>query len=303
MAFQHILVAVRLSAGPSPALARALALARTHGATLKVMDISGPGRGPAGTEFPVQVASAIAALQAGHGPNTVPVEVLPEGARSAAHLAQAAGAHDLIVMDRAASRLSALQGGALSERLLRLCEGPVLICRSPVQGPYQRVLVAIDLTPVADQLVALGRRISPQASLELLHVIRPLHPNPLRDAEVPERILTAYVQRRRSEAYAQLLRLSEAYTAHPGRVAPLVREGDPARHTALHQSQAAAELVVIGKRRRAAALDLLWGGTAQRVLAWSGGDMLVQPYAPAMPQAAPARAPVAHALPAGAVPR
>ena len=299
MAFRNILAAVDVSAGPSRALARALIIANEQGATLQVMDVGGhgPHRGPADASFKVQVATAIAALQPGRKPGGVHIEVIAEPARSAAHLAHAAGAQALIVMDRASSRRSALRGGSLSERLLRLCDGPVLITRSPVQGAYRRVLVAIDLTPVAQRLVSLAGRISPHGAVEMLHVIRPLHANPLRDAEVPERILTAYVRRRRSEAYAHLLRLTEATQVCPTRVAPIVREGDPAHHTALHQSHANADLVVIGKRRRSAAGDLFLGGTAQRVLAWCGGDILVSPYDGADTQAASTRAAATHLRP------
>lgn len=297
MAFNNILVAVHLAAGPSHALARAFAMAAEHGATLKVMDVGAAYRAPADTSFKVQVATAIAALQAGKKPFGVHIEVITEQARSAAHLTREVGAQGLIVMDHASSRLSSLQGGSLSDRVLRLCDGPVLIVRSPVQSAYQRVLVAIDLTPVSEMLVSLGGRISQRGSVEVLHVIRPLHANPLRDAEVPERILTAYVRRRRDEAYEHLLRLTESTALCPTRMAPIVREGDPARHTALHQSSANAELVVIGKRRRAAAIDLFLGGTAQRVMAWCGGDILVLPYERAPAQAASPRVPAARLQP------
>lgn len=297
MAFKKLLAAVHLSAGPSNALARACAMANEQGATLKVMDASGLYCGAADTDFAAKACAALAVMQAGKTLTGARIEVIAEPAHSAAHLAREAGEQGLIVMDHASPRLSALRGGSLSERLLRLSDGPVLIVRSRVEGAYRRVLVAIDLTPIAERLLSLASQVSQGGIVEMLHVIRPLHPNPLRDAEVPERILKAYLSRRRLEVYEHLLRLTEATAVCPQRVAAMVREGDPARHTALHRSHAKADLVVIGKRRRSAVLDLLWGGNAQRVMAWCGGDILVSPHDRAEAEATCPRIPATPSLP------
>ena len=89
--------------------------------------------------------------------------------------------------------------------------------------------------------------------------------------------MRAYLMRRKLEAHEQLLRVSAAALQCQKRVETVLREGEPARHAALQQSYAKADLVVVGKRRSSALSDVLCCGVAKRIMAWSEGDLMVVP--------------------------
>ena len=273
---QSILAAVDRSPASAAVVARAAMIAARHGAALKLMDVSALCAGSPAAQ-PVNLAAL--ARQAAERFN-VRVEVLEECAASVAQIAHEAGGQSLIVLHHERRvRLRALWRGSLADQLLRLCASPVLVIKSAAvaQARYQRVLVAVDLTPAANRLVTIAGQLDDQSALQIFHAIRPLHPNPLRNAEVPQRIMKAYLMRRKLEAQEQMLEIASAALKCQKRVQTVLCEGEPARHAAVQQSHAKAGLVVVGKRRSSALPDALCCGVAKRVLAWCDADILVVP--------------------------
>ena len=281
---QRILAAVDMSPASAAVVARAAMIAAKHGVALKLMDASALCEGaPAAPSFDL-AAGARQAADRFH----LQVEVLKERAASVAHIAREAGQQGLIVLPHEPRvRLRALWRGSVADQLLRICASPVLIIKSAAvaQERYQRVLVAVDLTPEAKGLVTIAGQLDDQSALQILHAIRPLHPNPLRNAEVPQRIMNAYLIRRKLEAHGQLLQVASAALKGHQRVQTVLREGEPARHAAVQQSHAKADLVVVGKRRCSALSDVLCCGVAKRLMAWCHGDILVVPLDGRLPAA------------------
>lgn len=274
--FQSILAAVDMSPASTAVVARAAMIAAKHGVALKLMDVS-PLCEVTGAAPPLDLAAL--ARQAAERFN-MRVEVLKECAASVAHIAREAGPQSLIVLHHERRvRLRALWRGSLADQLLRICDSPLLIIKSAALAPqrYRRVLVAVDLTPAANALVAIAGHLDDQSALQIFHAIRPLHPNPLRNAEVPQRIMAAYLVRRKQQAHEQLLRVAAVALKCQKRVETVLREGEPARHAAVQQSHAKADLVVVGKRRSSAISDALCCGLAKRIMAWCGADIMVVP--------------------------
>ena len=273
---QSILAAVDMSPACAAVVARAALIAVRHGATLKLLDVS-PLCEKAPAAQPVDLAGlGRQAAERFH----VRVEVLEECAAGVAHIAHETGGHSLIVLHHERRvRLRSLWRGSLADQLLRICGSPLLIVKSAAvaQARYQRVLVAVDLTPAANDLVRIAGQLDDQSALQIFHAIRPLHSNPLRNAEVPQRVMGAYLVRRKLEAQGHLQHIAAAALKCQKRVQTVLCEGEPARHAAVQQSHAKADLVVVGKRRSSALSDVLCCGVAKRITAWCDADILVVP--------------------------
>jgi len=279
---QGILAAVDMSPTSAAVVARAAVIAARHGVGLKLMDASALCAGAPAAQ-PLDLAAL--ARQAADRFD-LRVDVLQERAASVAQIAREAGHQCLIVLPyERRVRLRALWRGSLADQLLRLCASRVLVIKSAAvaQARYQRVLVAVDLTPTARDLVTIAGQLDDQSALQIFHAIRPLHPNPLRNAEVPQRIMKAYLARRKLEAQEQLLEIASAALKCQKRVQTVFCEGEPARHAAVQQSHAKAGLVVVGKRRHSALPDALCCGVAKRIMAWCDADILVVPLDRAEP--------------------
>lgn len=277
MQFESILAAVDMSPASTSVVSRAAMLAATHRVPLRVMNVSllcEASRSPEALDLAALARQSAERFD-------VRAEVVPGCASSAASVAQQAGQRGLIVLKHERRLgLRSLWRGSLADQLLRIADSPVLVMKaeSAFRERYDHVLVAVDLTPATSDLVRIACHLDERSSVQILHSIRPLHSNPLRDAEIPQRILQAYLSRRKLEAHEQLLDVAAAASKCRERVEVLLRDGEPARQAALQQSHRGADLVVVGKRRSAAFVDALFCGVAKRILAWCGGDILIVPY-------------------------
>ncbi|MFM9927777.1 universal stress protein [Variovorax sp. H27-G14] len=285
--FDSIVAAVDMSPESPQIVYRAAMLALKHGVALKVMDISSlvaPSRAPRASELKAIATSAVDGLG-------VLANVLPDRATRVSDIAEATRRSIVVLKHERRPGLRSLWRGSLAEQLIRVGDSPVLILKAQpnARENYERLLVAVDLSYSATHLIALACHLEENSELQILHSIRPLHSNPLRDAEMPDRILRAYLLRRKLEAHEQLLRIAGSARRHNRRVTTVLRDGDPAWHATLQQSHAGADLVVVGKRRSCALLDLLCGSVAKRILVWCAADVLVVPCHSPHPKTAPAR--------------
>lgn len=273
--FHSILAAVDMSPASGQVIDRAATLARKHGAALKVMDVSpliGTPASPANMDLSELVRLAADRLGSGG-------EVLSERATSVSAMAESNQGGLVVLNHDQRLRPRSLWKGSLANQLMRVGKNPLLILKTPpnARENYEHLLVAVDLTPSANHLVALACHLEKSSKVEILHAIRPLHSNPLRDAEMPNRILRDYLLRRKLEANSYLLCIANRAGKGRDRVTTVLRDGEPAWHTALQQVHRKADLVVVGKRRTSALADMLFGGVTKRILAWCEVDILVVP--------------------------
>jgi nucleotide-binding universal stress UspA family protein len=154
----------------------------------------------------------------------------------------------------------------------------VLVARLHARaGGYGRILVAVDLMDASRPLVDLACAFDSAAEIELFHAFTAMHEGKLRYADVSAQVIDAYRHACARNARERMLWLSDVSSARRNRVVSSVGRGDPARQAAVQQQYTNADLLVVGKRQRGAAMDFLFGSVALRVLRWSTGDVLVVP--------------------------
>lgn len=171
---RNILTAVDLSERSDHALERALALVRQFEAELGVLHVIDDELPPQVIEtlraaakdklesrladLPEEAAGRVTLhIEAGD-----PVERIIEAAWS--------GHADLIVIGLHRRRwLRDFVLGATLDRLLRLCDRPVLVVREATTTPYQRVLVAVDFSAGSRRAYEAGVQLAPEARFQLVH--------------------------------------------------------------------------------------------------------------------------------------
>ncbi len=274
MNIQTVVVLTDLSLRESMAVQRACQIAETHGAQLKLV------YAPSGSHEPQpnadrRLANAAAQIEESSGLRVSCA--VARGGSIAAIAAELAGSDLLVLPDRRERTLAALFAGQPAQRLLRSTGSPVLVVRSVPAKAYDRILVAVDISPECFEVVAAAAALEPTAELELFHATSTLKEAWLRSAEASEKAVRAYRQACTRHAKQRLLRISDSFSARRNRVQTTIGRGDPARQALIQQEHTGAALMVVGKRRRPAWFDFLFGSAAQRILGWGRSDVLLVP--------------------------
>lgn len=274
MSVHSILALTDFSAMGEHALERAALLAATHGAQLRAMyfdDHPHPGI----VDPDARLAQRARQLARRH---QIGVQAVARRGQGLDAVLREARASDLLVLDpRTPWRLARLWQGGLVARLLRHCTCPVLVVKQAPRQHYARVLVAVDFTPASQALVRTACGLSGTAELQLFHALSTVEASKMRSAQVRDDAIQAYQAEAQRHARHRIVALHDSVDTRRTRVLSVIGDGDPARQTAAHQEAVAADLVVVGRRRDRPLVDLLLGSVAQRLLDWSGCDVLVVP--------------------------
>lgn len=166
----RILVASDLSPAAARAMRRAGALAITSAASLRTVHVAGPGTPESDRAAlaerlhaqrhslaPPDLADAGIAVLTGDPPATI----LREAERHEADLI-VLGAHGKMLLRDAWL-------GTTATQVIRRSAIPVLVVRRDTQGPYRRVLAAIDDTTVARKVIQLANRVAGATDLFAVH--------------------------------------------------------------------------------------------------------------------------------------
>ena len=180
------------------------------------------------------------------------------------------GRVDLAVMGGPGKRgLKELFTGTTAERVIRFSDEPVLMVNQHPDGPYKRVVVAVDFSQGARRALEWTCRIAPQAEIRLLHAwLTPLW-------EGSDERETAAANQRLQEQEERQLREMIARVAG-GRTFPLeIVEHDP--FTALRNAVGTfnADLLAMGTHARSRMATAMVGSLAQEFLAAGACDVLV----------------------------
>lgn len=279
MHFDSILAVSDFTAHSEHALERAALLARQHQIALRLIHLA-------------------------EGPNTFlfdPIARLGQRARQlgrryeiSVHALEASASLDEVLAEACVSTLLVM--GPLSQRswkrfhrgttLDQAVHGslsPLLVVKQAPVNPYERVLVAIDLSPRSKPLIDFACRFSTTTVLKLFHAIDTIEDAKLRSVYVSRETIQAKRFGSRQQARDRLVQLVGTLDVTPpvsqGRLLAVdVGNGDPAYSTALHQQATQAELVVVGKRRSSSLAQFLTGSVAQRLTKWADSDVLVAPF-------------------------
>lgn len=188
----------------------------------------------------------------------------------------AAGHADLVVLGaRGASFMRHLLLGATAERLVRKSVKPLLVVKQPPHDPYRRVLVAVDFSPSSLPALALARTIAPAAELVVLNAYEVPFEDRLRSAGLGEDTLGRYRTIARRQALQGMQSLLMEAGAEPGRIATIVRQGDPSSLIIEQEQERDCDLIVVGRQGESALEAIMLGGVTRHVLQDSQGDLLV----------------------------
>lgn len=268
-----ILIVTDFSQAAELAAQRAVQLARQHGRELIVAHMAGSGPPDVADRLP-RYAAMLARR------NRLRVRSL--GSLDPTGLRQAAAAQaGLLVMGWPPPGAGRFPWSAslLALRLLWRQPCPLLVVRNPAGKAYARLLVALGAAPApASALLRAATELAPDAELELFHVIDTRREAQLRAAEATVQSLREYRSALDQQGRRHLQRLSDALDVRRNRLMYTLGRGDPARQILVQQDYGRAELVITGRNRRPAWLELLVGSTAGRLLRHMRSDLLIWPW-------------------------
>lgn len=260
MHIQSILALTDFSVSAEHAIERAAMIAKQHGAALKLMYFSETENGHIEDPF-ARLGQRAYQLAVRHG---LSVRAVARTTATLHHLAVKARAVDLLVLDQRNHVLSRPWRGSLHGHLIRRCRCPVLVVKGDSQAPYARVLVAVDFNSEWRALVRYARRFESGAVLQ----VRSVAADPDCGGEQGEKL--------RERIEQGVLKLTTSL-ARFGRYLKLVCGAGGAGHSGASRGADREELLIVGKSRQPAWLDILFGNLTERRLRQAPGDVLVVP--------------------------
>ncbi len=184
----------------------------------------------------------------------------------------------LVVGARGSDPLEDFVRGTLAMRLLKKRRGPLLIVKLPATRPYQRVLVPVDFSARSPAALRLAVQLAARARIHVLHAYEAMHERRLRHASISEREIDRLRGIAKSKAQSEMQALLDPLRDDGRRLRAKVEHGDELLLTLQAQARIAADLVVLGPRRRSGAARLLLGSMSREFLMRDPpSDVLVMP--------------------------
>jgi len=289
----NILVATDFSAPSRVAVARAVAIARNHGARLQLIhafdaaswknlrSLATPKKRLLADQPNAlageRLRTLAAQLERDHG---IRVSTrMPSGHASRAIAAAARSAKaSLVVLGAHGQRLGdRIYLGSTALGVLRGVDCAVLVVRNAGIAAYRRCLVGMDFSPPSARAATAAAALFPDADLTLLHAIQALKGPMLLTGELREAVRAGMAELR-AQAGA---RLAQAFTGpQPGRLAAARRRAvaGPATAALLGALQDGHfDLVALGRDARPALAERVIGSVPANLLMHSPADLLIAP--------------------------
>jgi len=287
--FNSILAATDLSVDGNHAVRRAALLAHELGARLRILHVlNAPRCRPLRDWFSPTSAFDAKAAQARDALQRLAVEIsgacdVPASVEVAVggpfETLMRASAHvDLVVLGRRGhGGLKGLLMGGIVNRMLRTCRRPVLVVKTPVPGPYRRVLVPIDFTAPSDAAIRVAGRMRREPGVHVFHAIDSEREAVLRDADVPEHVIRETRLMEEGAINARMRRTVARLGLDSTRMHYALAYGPPVRSTLRHARRLGADLIVAAKQGRSTLVGFLLGSVSSRVLCEASCDVLIVP--------------------------
>jgi nucleotide-binding universal stress UspA family protein len=285
-----IVVAFDFSADATRAVRRAAIIAAEHGAKLRLLHVVRQSmleplrdwfgsRARADAAFDRTRASLGELADATAKEYRIDTEPIIRRGNAVDEILRVGEAADLLVVGaRGSDPMEDFVRGTLAARLLKKRRRPLLIVKLPAQRPYQRVLVPVDFSDRSPAALRLAMQLASRASIHVLHAYEAAQERRLRHASVSEREIERLRASARSKAHAAMRLLLSPLRDQRHRLKTTVEHGDELLLTLDKQQGIAAELVVLGPRRRTAAAKLLLGSMSREFLLRDPpSDVLVMP--------------------------
>lgn len=285
-----IVAALDLEPGSNAVLARAIQLAAAHAARLVVLHVI------ASEPLPQAAArtnldkselrdrlkrQALAAIE--------PLVMKSERARRTDMVVEFGPPHDVIIRaarERHADLIVIGPGkarslkdkilGSTADRVVRTSPAPVLLVKKQPARPYRKILVAVDFSPQSEAAVKDTRRLAPESTLQLVHVVElPLtfQRAMLRAGTSPaalERSRATQADKAQNDLIAFAGRIPEA-----GKVTTRILKGEPGPALIRFSKRGDIDLLAIGPYGRGGVVQALLGSVTRRVLGGTPCDVLV----------------------------
>ncbi len=272
--YDRILLATDLSARSDRALDRAMMVAASEGSQLVVLHVLEP---VAGNRFypPTQPLPSLAGLvrqrllhDLGDCAEKAQIRIEQgDPAEVIVRVAREMEATLVIVGVARVERLGRFALGATVERLVRAVEAPLLIVTERARRPYQHVAVAVDLSPVSTQTLALATSTFP-TKITAFHAFNRVYGTSDSGAALAQSRQVAETN------YQDWLASTQLPAEARARVVSRIEHGDPAQLLRGAAGNGDFDLVVIGTRGRGRIFEFFIGSVAKQILAELPGDAL-----------------------------
>lgn len=274
MHFDSILAVSDFTVPSEHALERAALLARQHQATLRLVYFN-EGQ-PAFLADPIaRLGQRARQLARRH---SIAVHAIEKPASMEDVLAETSASSLLVMAPLPQRSWKRFHRGTTLDQAVHGSVCPLLVVKREPFRPYERVLIAIDLSPRSTPLIDFASRFSNPTVLKLFHAIDTIEDAKLRSADVSAEAIQANRLGSRQQARDRLAQLIDGLDRARHPLAFDVGNGDPAYSTALHQQATRAELIVVGKRCGSSLSQFFTGSVAQRLSKWADSDVLVAPF-------------------------
>jgi nucleotide-binding universal stress UspA family protein len=281
---KRILVAIDLDPRSANVLARAIRLAATDGAAIRIVHAASDPEDVVAVQRRINVETRIMAEELTDLPLDISVRV--ETARPADAILRAADDFDadlIMIGAHGTPRLRDALFGTTGTHVVRHSERPILIIQNDAFEPYANVLAAIDKVETATEILEMARDVAPDCELFAVHAFYPSLGQTLSGQEE----LQSLTERQESELEGLLAQFGpEGASPRLTRRRHAIVETGEALSVIMDQTESLKpDLLAMGTRRSTGFL----GSHAVDTLFWCPNDILV------VPEHASAEAPMAAA--------
>jgi nucleotide-binding universal stress UspA family protein len=274
-----MLVATDLTGRAELAVKRAAALAGATGARLDIVhvmdDITEHLRGPFETMLRDALGKQIDAAAAGSKIDAE-VRVIVGGADvNITELARTSQA-DLVICGAHRPRPGREKWlGSTMDRVLKHGDRPVLVVKTPSQGPYRKIVVGVDFSDCSARALDFAMRLLPGSELLVVHTFHV----PYAGVAKPAGLAGAVAKGARLEEAEQLDAWLKPFSAMADKLAirliPVIERGDAQVRLMEAVTRQAADLLVIGTHGRTGLRHAILGSVAEHIVAHAPTDVLV----------------------------
>ena len=275
----NILMATDLSARSDRALERAIGLAHARQAALTVLhvvDEDMPASLAAAQEAAAEqaIAELTEALAAGDGPAVARKVVFGRAHADILATAETVGA-DLIVLGmHREDAFKDMFRGTTAERVIRSGNAPVLLVKNRANGPYRRVMVAVDFSVYSRRAVEFAVTFVPDGEFHLVHAYDVPFKGFLHGRNTRTEISKQHETQFQNMVEDEMATFLASLEAKAPRLERIMEQG-PVREVIFYQVQRLKpDLLVIGTHGRTGVAHALLGSVAEDLLRAPPCDVL-----------------------------
>lgn len=164
--------------------------------------------------------------------------------------------------------------GSVVDGIIRNLQIPALVVKNRVIGPYRRILVAGDLSPLTEQLLRVTAAWFPDSDIALFHAFGVPY---LDLADANRELVCEQAKRAANQEAAEFLNSLDLNPSRRFPVRVVCEYGMPVPALNAYSERSEVDLVVIGNQGHGVFMEILKGNTAKEILLNVESDVLVIP--------------------------